>query len=152
MPLALFSCKLGNTQRKYSVTELELLSIVGCLKEFKSMLWGQNLRAFTDNKNLTQDALGITYERVYRWRLLLEDYGPEIVYLEGHTNVVACAISCLEFNGTHQNKRVNVHTRSRALAVLFCSYSEETTDYTFQTGDSNSYNMVHTCTSDSNNT
>ena len=33
-PLAFFSRKLSDTQRKYSVTELELLSIVECLKEF----------------------------------------------------------------------------------------------------------------------
>ena len=42
VPLAFFSRKLSESQRKYSVTELELLSIVECLKQFKSMLWGQN--------------------------------------------------------------------------------------------------------------
>ena len=40
-PMAFFSRKLTETQRKYSVTELELLSIVETLKEFKGMLWGQ---------------------------------------------------------------------------------------------------------------
>ena len=37
--IAFFSRKLSETQRKYSVTELELLSIVETLKEFKGMLW-----------------------------------------------------------------------------------------------------------------
>ena len=37
-PLAFFSRKLSETQQKYSVTELELLSIVETLKEFRGML------------------------------------------------------------------------------------------------------------------
>ena len=40
-PLAFFSCKLNDPQSKYSITELELLSIVKRLKEFKSMLRGE---------------------------------------------------------------------------------------------------------------
>ncbi len=40
-PIAFFSRKLSETQRKYSVTEIELLAIVEALKEFKGMLWGQ---------------------------------------------------------------------------------------------------------------
>ena len=39
-PIAFFSRKLSDTQKKYPVTELELLSIVETLKEFKGMLWG----------------------------------------------------------------------------------------------------------------
>ena len=68
-------------------------------------------------------------DRVYCWRLLLENYGPEIVYLPGHANVVADAISRLKFNDTNHSKHVNVHKRERALVVLLHSYSEETTDY-----------------------
>ena len=67
-PLAFFSRKLSDTQKKYSVTEIELLAIVETLKEFKGMLWGQIIRVFTDHKNLIQDALGLTSDRVYRWR------------------------------------------------------------------------------------
>ncbi len=39
-PIVFFSQKLSNTQRKYSVTKIELLAIVKTLKEFKGMLWG----------------------------------------------------------------------------------------------------------------
>ena len=56
-PIAFFSCKLSDTQRKYSVTELELLSIVETLKEFKGLLWGQQIKVYTDHKNLMQDDL-----------------------------------------------------------------------------------------------
>ena len=40
-PLAFFRRKLSETQKKYSVTEVELLAIVETLKEFKGMLGGQ---------------------------------------------------------------------------------------------------------------
>ena len=66
--------------------------------EFKGMLWGQPIKVFTDQKNLTRDALGLTLDRVYRWRLLLEEYGPEIVYIKGIHNTVADAISRLEYD------------------------------------------------------
>ena len=49
------------------------------------MLWGQKIKVYTDHHNLTQDALGLTSNRVYRWRLLLEEYGPKIVYINSLT-------------------------------------------------------------------
>ncbi len=97
-PIAFFSRKLSETQRKYSVTEIKLLAIVETLKEFKGMLWGQQIKVYTDHKNLTRDVLGLTSDRVYRWRLLLEEYAPKIVYIKGIHNTVADAISQLEYN------------------------------------------------------
>ena len=75
------------------MTKQELLAIVETLTEFKDMLWGQTITVYTDHKNLMQDALGLTSDRVYHWRLLLEDYGPTIVYIKGIHNTVADAIS-----------------------------------------------------------
>ena len=31
-----------------------------------------------------------------RWRLILEEFGPELKYIKGENNVVADALSCLE--------------------------------------------------------
>ncbi len=56
-PITFFSRKLSKMQQKYSVTEIELLAIVETLKEFKGMLWGQDIKVYTDHKNLTRDAL-----------------------------------------------------------------------------------------------
>eukprot|EP00804_Cyclotella_cryptica_P024392 CCRYP_021136-RA/>CCRYP_021136-RA protein AED:0.20 eAED:0.26 QI:0/0/0/0.5/1/1/2/0/340 len=103
-PIAFFSRKLSVCQQKYSVTEIELLAIVETLKECKGMLWGQPIVVYTDHKNLMQDALGLTCDRVYHWRLLLEEYGPEIVYIKGIHNTVADAISHLDFGPTKDVK------------------------------------------------
>ncbi len=92
-PIGFFSRKLSVMQTKYSVTKVELLAIVETLKEFRGMLWGQTIKVYTDHKNLTQDALSLTSDRVYRWRLLLEEFAPEIVYIKGIHNMVADAIS-----------------------------------------------------------
>ncbi len=51
------------------------------LKEFNGMLWGQRITVYTDHKILTRDGLGLTSDRVARWRILLEEYAPEIIYM-----------------------------------------------------------------------
>ncbi len=91
-PIAFFSWKLSKMQRKYSITKIELLAIVKTLKEFKGMLWGQNIKVLTDHANLMRDALGVTSDRMYQWRLLLEEYRPKIVYIKGIHNTVADAV------------------------------------------------------------
>ncbi len=79
-PIAFFSRKLSKMQQKYSVTEIELLAIVETIKEFKGILWGQDIIVDTDHKNLTRHALSLTSDQVYHWQLLLEEYAPKIIY------------------------------------------------------------------------
>jgi hypothetical protein len=62
------------------------------------MLCGQSIKVYTDHANLIRDALGMTSDRVYQWRFLLEKYGPKIVYIEGIHNTVEDAISWLEYD------------------------------------------------------
>jgi hypothetical protein len=109
-PIAFFSQKLSDAQRKYSITEIELLYIVETLKEFKGMLWGQNIKVFTDHKNLMRDALGLTSDWVYQWRLLLEEYGPEIVYIKGIHNTIADAVLQLEYDPSVNRIAESFHT------------------------------------------
>jgi hypothetical protein len=109
-PIAFFSQKLSNMQHKYSVTRIELLAIVETLKEFKGMLWGQNIKVFTDHANLMRDALGLILDRVYQWRLLLEEYGPKIVYIKGIHNTLADAVLWLEYDPSVNQTAESFHT------------------------------------------
>jgi len=96
-PIAFFSRKLTKAQEKYTVTELELLSIVETLKEFKGMLLGYEIQVMTDHINLTSKNLGLDSDRVLRWRLLLEEFDVRIDYIKGEDNTVADAISRLDY-------------------------------------------------------
>ncbi len=51
-----------------------------------------------------QDALGLTSDQVYCWRLLLEEYGPTIVYIKGIHNTVADAISQLDYGSVKDDR------------------------------------------------
>jgi hypothetical protein len=74
------------------------------------MLWGQNIKVFTDHANLMRDALGLTSDQVYRWRLLLEEYGPKIVYMKGIHNTVADAVLRLEYDPSVNRTAESFHT------------------------------------------
>ncbi len=60
------------------------------------MLWGQCIKVYTDHKNIMRDTLGLCSDQVHWWRLLLEEYTPQIVYIVGIDNTVADAICCVE--------------------------------------------------------
>ncbi len=112
-PIMFFGWILSDMQCKYSVTKIELLAIVKTLKEFKGMLWGQNIKVFTDHSNLLRDALGVTSDRVYQWRQLLEGYGPEIIYIKGIHNTIADAVLWLEYDSS-VNQTAECSTRQKS--------------------------------------
>ena len=89
-PIALYSRKLTEAQRRYTVLEMELLSIVETLKEFRTILLDQILRTYTDNKTCT--CKHFNTNRVLIWRLILEEYGPDIEYIQGEKNILADAL------------------------------------------------------------
>lgn len=93
-PIAFYSRKLTSAQINYTTGERELLSIVETLKAYRNILLGQQIIVHTDHKNLTyKNASG---ERIMRWRLLLEEFGPTFVYIKGERNLVADALSRLD--------------------------------------------------------
>ena len=90
-PIAFYSRKLNPAQTRYTTTERELLSIVETLKEYRNILLGHHIEVFTDHKNLVYK--NFNTERVMRWRLLIEEFGPKLTYIKGASNVVADALS-----------------------------------------------------------
>ena len=65
------------------------------MKEFRNILFGYLIRVFSDHKNLVHAATISQSQRVMRWRLILEEFGPDIQHIKGEDNVVADAISRL---------------------------------------------------------
>jgi RNase H-like domain found in reverse transcriptase/Reverse transcriptase (RNA-dependent DNA polymerase)/Integrase zinc binding domain len=92
-PIAFYSRKLQPAQTRYTTTERELLSIVETLKEFRNILLGHKIIVHTDHKNLT--CKNFNTDRVLRWRLILEEYGPVLNYVKKQRNIVADALSRL---------------------------------------------------------
>jgi len=90
-PLAFHSRKLSDAQTRYTLIELELLSIVETLQEFRSILLGHPINIYTDHKNLTFN--NFTMDRVRRWRLIVEEYSPTIYYVKGVHNIIADMLS-----------------------------------------------------------
>jgi hypothetical protein len=74
------------------------------------MLWGQQIKVSTDHANLMRDALGLTSDQVYQWRLLLEEYGPEIVYIKGIHNTVVNTVLRLEYVPSVNRTAESFHT------------------------------------------
>ena len=90
-PIAFFSRKLNPAQRRYTTTERELLAVVETLKEFRTILLGHKILVYTDHKNLTYT--NFNTDHVMRWRLILEEYGPELIYTRGSTNIIVADAS-----------------------------------------------------------
>jgi hypothetical protein len=89
--LAFYSCKLTDAQTRYTVIELELLAIVETLQEYCTILLGQFIKIYTEHKNLI--FANFNTDHVRCWQLIIEEYGPEIVYLPGVHNIVANFLS-----------------------------------------------------------
>jgi len=72
-PIDFYSRKLNKAQRNYTTTEKELLSTVETVKEFSNILFGY--------KNLVHSATISQSQRVMRWRLILEEFGPDNIHI-----------------------------------------------------------------------
>jgi hypothetical protein len=93
------------------------------------MLWGQQLVVYTDYQNLMRDALGLTSDRVYPWRLILEEYGPEIVYIKGIDNTVADAISRLDFTPKSAPLKQTEQQNWMTFTKCWCALNQNTHIY-----------------------
>ena len=97
-PIAFYSRKLNGAQSRYTTTERELLSIVETLKAYRNILLGHAIEVHTDHKNLVYKTFNT--ERVMRWRLIIEEFGPDLKYIKGEHNVVADVLSRMNLTET----------------------------------------------------
>ena len=98
---------------------------------------GTVITVYTDHKDLIQEALGLTSNRVYQWRLLLEEYGPNIVHIKGIHNTVTNAISQLDY-GPVSNDKDNQMTFTKC----WCHYTVHSTEAHNNSNIQTSMNLV----------
>ena len=106
MPITFYSRKLNSTQRNYTTTERELLAIFKTLKEYQNILYSQKVKVYTDHKNLT--CVNFNTQKVIWWWMIIEDFGPELIYIPGPTNVVVDTLSQLERIDTNNKKNLTM--------------------------------------------
>ena len=118
-PIAFFSRRLSKPQRNYTTTEKELLSIVECLKQFCNILFGYEINIYSDHKNLVYEATLSESQRVMRWRLLLEEFGPHIHHIAGVNNIVADTLSRVRSNNVGEDE--NESSQKQKLQELYAA-------------------------------
>ena len=106
-PITFYSIKITGSQQRYTVTDRELLSVVETLKEFRTILLGQKLRIYTDHKNLMCKFFNT--DKVLIWRLILQEYGPDIEYIKGEKNIVAERLSRIPLNGNQETTQKSTY-------------------------------------------
>ena len=95
-PINFYSQNMNMSNNNYTTTEKELLSAMATLKEFRNILLGHQITVYTDHKNITHKYFNT--ERVMRWCLILEEFGPELKYIKGENNFVSNTLSRLEMS------------------------------------------------------
>jgi hypothetical protein len=99
------------------------------------MMWGQQIKVYTDHRNLIKDALGLTSDWIYQWRLLPEEYGLEIIHIIGINNTVTDAVLHLDYCPVQNNRETRM-----TFTQCWCYYASHTT--TQQSAHQASMNFV----------
>jgi len=94
LPIAYASRTLNTAEKKYSVTEKELLAIVWFCKQYRPHLYGKKFTIVTDHKPLTLVFnVKDPSSRLLRWRLKLGEFDYQVVCKPGVRNTNVDALS-----------------------------------------------------------
>jgi hypothetical protein len=88
------------------------------LKEFRNILFGQKIIIHTDHQNILYKKL--SSDRITRWRLLLEEYGPEYVHVKGTDNIVADALSRMDKDFNPDSK---ANIKDHSACAYICAHT-----------------------------
>ena len=71
------------------MTDKEPISIVETLKEFQNTLLRHEIEVFADHNNLTYETIKVFSQRVQRWKILIQEFGVNLLYIKGEDNLFA---------------------------------------------------------------
>lgn len=92
--IAWASRKLLARERRYSINELETLSIVWALDKFRVYLLGRQFTVYTDNRSVSYlRTCRLLSPRIARYALAIQEFDFELKHIAGAKNVVADALS-----------------------------------------------------------
>lgn len=122
-PVAYASKSLNQAETNYPTIEKELLALIWAIRHFRPYLYGRKFIVHTDHRPLIYlFSLTDPSSRLTKFRLALEEYDFETIYIPGRENVVADALS-----------RISTELKALAMPVVTRSNSKkcptpETTD------------------------
>lgn len=104
VPIAFFSRKLSETEKKYSAFDRELLAAYTAIKRFKHFLEGRAFVLYTDHRPLTLALKSQTDRSPRQTRHLsyIAEFTTDIQYIKGKFNVVADAFSRFNTNSVSE--------------------------------------------------
>lgn len=95
---------LNSAERNYSITELELLSVVFACEKFRVFILGYPVQVLTDHQALTfLFQCRLRNARLTRWTLLLQQFDLRITYIPGSKNI----LDALSRNPVGRNEEVS---------------------------------------------
>ena len=101
-----------------------------CLKQFQGIIFGYEIKVFSDHKNLADAAILSEYQRVMRWRLILEEFGPNIQHISEVDNIVDGTLSRLP-SASNNKKRPSTRKTQCCANKLFTVGREENNENCF---------------------
>lgn len=92
--IAYASRTLSKTERFYSVTERELLSVIFCVEKFRPYVEGVKFQVITDHHSLLWlNNIKNPSGRLARWAVRLRQFTFDLIHRKGSSNVVPDALS-----------------------------------------------------------
>ena len=113
-PIKLFSRRFIKPHYNYTTTKKEILAIVEFLKQFRGIIFGYEINVFSDDNNLVYATTLSESQRVMLWKLILEEFGPNIQHISGVDNKVANTLS--RFMSMPINKYVSCIRKAQCCA------------------------------------
>lgn len=110
LPIAFASRTLNDAEKRYVVSETEILSVLFGIQQFRCYIHNRHFKVFSDNKALQWlFQVKKPTSRLMRWKLQLAEYDFEIIHIRGKSNLVADCLS----RYTPTQETIHVVTRNQ---------------------------------------